>query len=96
MFKLYLYLAEAAEALLEQVVVAEVVIFVHKQMLEVVEQDHQQVLKEEQMELVHQSDVLVLLAVEAVVQQVDLLVMMAALVDQVAEHLETVELVELQ
>ena len=48
------------------------------------------------MELVHQSDVLVLLAVEAVVQQVDLLVMMAALVDQVAEHLETVELVELQ
>jgi hypothetical protein len=64
--------------------------------LEVVEQDHQQVLKEEQMELVHQSDVLVLLAVEAVVQQVDLLVMMAALVDQVAEHLETVELVELQ
>tara|TARA_R110002012_G_scaffold312363_1_gene523016 strand:+ start:239 stop:520 length:282 start_codon:yes stop_codon:yes gene_type:complete len=37
-----------------------------------------------------------LLAVEAVVQQVDPLVIMVLLVDQVAEHLETVELVEVQ
>jgi len=37
-----------------------------------------------------------LLAVEAAVQQVDPLVIMVALVDQVVEHLETVELVEVQ
>ena len=37
-----------------------------------------------------------LLAVEAVVQQVDPLVIMVLLVDQVVEHLETVELVEVQ
>tara|TARA_R100000322_G_scaffold149826_1_gene106784 strand:- start:37 stop:318 length:282 start_codon:yes stop_codon:yes gene_type:complete len=36
------------------------------------------------------------LAVEAVVQQVDPLVIMVVLVDQVVEHLETVELVEVQ
>ena len=37
-----------------------------------------------------------LLAVEVVVQQVDPLVIMVLLVDQVVEHLETVELVEVQ
>ena len=36
------------------------------------------------------------MAVEAAVQQVDPLVIMVALVDQVVEHLETVELVEVQ